>query len=330
MSGKKSGGRIRRRANSTSSSSSEESDVENNANIKQNKNSVSQRMTQSQGGSMSKPMRAELNEDDKKRLVADAVFYVLVQEQKRAVHKKGEILKAIGMTGRARELQDTIIERTAQKLEHVFGVAFHELPEKKGQYILINKLFQTKEDTHIEMLPKDSAQLGALYSILGLIYMSNGTIRDDVLDPFLIKMGLLGNPETMPATHVQQRGMPRTSAASLGISEDIFETFGDIKEMIRKEWGQKQHYIDAVRVEHAEGDSAETQSYEYSWGKRAELEVKKSDLLRMICQLYNCKPSAFKEQYDQIRKEEGDNVFAKDEEDDEESDRRDDEIEVMG
>ena len=72
---------------------------------------------------------------------------------------KFSILQAIGMTGRARELQDTIIERTAQKLEHVFGVAFHELPEKKGQYILINKLFQTKEDTHIEMLPK----VGNLY-----------------------------------------------------------------------------------------------------------------------------------------------------------------------
>ena len=62
--------------------------------------------------------------------------------------------QAIGMTGRARELQDTIIERTAQKLEHVFGMSFHELPEKKGQYILVNKLFQTKEDTHIDMLPK--------------------------------------------------------------------------------------------------------------------------------------------------------------------------------
>ena len=81
---------------------------------------------------------------------------------------------------------------------------------------------------------QDSAHLGVLYSILGLIYMSNGTIRDDALDPFLIKMGLLGNPETMPPTHVQQRGLPRTTAASLGISDDIFETFGDIKEMIRK------------------------------------------------------------------------------------------------
>ena len=64
--------------------------------------------------------------------------------------------------------------------------------------------------------------------------MSNGSIRDDVLDPFLIKMGLLGNPENLPPTHAHQRGLPRTTAASLGISEDIFNTFGDIKELIRK------------------------------------------------------------------------------------------------
>ena len=63
------------------------------------------------------------------------------------------------MTGRSRELQDLIMERTAQKLEHVFGMAFHELPEKKGQYILVNKLFQTKDDTHIEMTPKVSNDL---------------------------------------------------------------------------------------------------------------------------------------------------------------------------
>ena len=90
MRGKKSGGRIRRRANSTSSSS-EESDRENE--ISKHKSTGTQRFTQSQGSSTQKPIRAELNEDDKKRLVADAVFYVLVQEQKRTVHKKGEILK---------------------------------------------------------------------------------------------------------------------------------------------------------------------------------------------------------------------------------------------
>lgn len=43
------------------------------------------------------------------------------------------------------------------------------------------------------------------------------------------------------------------------------------------------------QVESVEGDNAETPSYEYNLGMRAELEIKKSDLLRMICQLYNCK-----------------------------------------
>ena len=76
--------------------------------------------------------------------------------------------------------------------------------------------------------------MGALYSVLGLIYMSNGTIRDEVLDPFLMKMGLMGNPDNLPPTHIQQRGLPRNSAASLGVSDDIFDTFGDIKELIRK------------------------------------------------------------------------------------------------
>ena len=75
--------------------------------------------------------------------------------------------------------------------------------------------------------------MGVLYSVLGLIYMSNGVIHDEVLDPFLIKMGLIGNPENMPPT-MQQRGIPRTTAFSLGISEDIFNTFGDVKELIRK------------------------------------------------------------------------------------------------
>ena len=74
--------------------------------------------------------------------------------------------------------------------------------------------------------------MGVLYAVLGLIYMSNGVIRDDVLDPFLIKMGLMGNPENMPPA--PQRGLTRSTAASLGISEDIFDTFGNIKDLIVK------------------------------------------------------------------------------------------------
>ena len=94
MNGKNSGGRIRRRAHSSSSSNSDEENVpEYSQTARQGKNNSSQRLNPSSKGSIPKAVSAELNEEDKKRLVADAVFYVLVQEQKRAVHKKGDILK---------------------------------------------------------------------------------------------------------------------------------------------------------------------------------------------------------------------------------------------
>ena len=94
MNGKKSGGRIRRRAHSSSSNTSDEdSDQGCNSTTKQRKFNNTQRLLPQSQNSVPKIMRAELNEDDKMRLISDAVFYVLVQEQKRAVHKKGEILK---------------------------------------------------------------------------------------------------------------------------------------------------------------------------------------------------------------------------------------------
>ena len=65
--------------------------------------------------------------------------------------------------------------------------------------------------------------------------MSNGVVRDDVLDPFLIKMGLMGNPEHVQPTQLNlPRGQQHTTAAALGISEDILNIFGDIKELIQK------------------------------------------------------------------------------------------------
>ena len=92
MKTKKSGGRIRRRAHS-SSNSEDDSDHDDQSMGRQNKTNNSQRMQSQSQNPVSKTMRAELSEDDKKRLVADAVFYVLVQEQKRSIHKKGDILK---------------------------------------------------------------------------------------------------------------------------------------------------------------------------------------------------------------------------------------------
>ena len=40
--------------------------------------------------------REDYNESDRKKLVTDAVFYILSQEQKRPIFKKADVMKAIG------------------------------------------------------------------------------------------------------------------------------------------------------------------------------------------------------------------------------------------
>ena len=54
-----------------------------------------------------------------------------------------------------------------------------------------------------------------------------------------------------------------------------------------------------------DGGEAEREYLEYEWGDRAEAEVKKSDVLKMVCQVYDVEPRMFKEQYDLV----GTNIY---------------------
>jgi len=42
------------------------------------------------------------------------------------------------------------------------------------------------------------------------------------------------------------------------------------------------------------------QTFEYRWGERANLEVKKSFILTSACKMYKCNPAAFAHQFDQV------------------------------
>ena len=48
----------------------------------------------------------------------------------------------------------------------------------------------------------------------------------------------------------------------------------------------------------------------YSWGDRALVEVKKSEILKFVAEIYEKEPSEFTEQYENIRNIEGEDVFA--------------------
>ena len=60
----------------------------------------------------------------------------------------------------------------------------------------------------------------------------------------------------------------------------------------------KQHYLKRDKLE---TNDPEVEVWEYSWGERAKLEVKESDVLKMVCELYDCEPRMFKEQYDKVK-----------------------------
>ena len=76
-------------------------------------------------------------------------------------------------------------------MHHVFGIEMVEHNEKKGApgvYYLVNRIKeepQANDQQHLAWTDKENAHLGLLYTVLGLIFMSNGVVRDDVLFKFL-------------------------------------------------------------------------------------------------------------------------------------------------
>ncbi len=52
----------------------------------------------------------DFSEQDRRKLVSDVVFFFLAQEQKRVPHTKGEVFKAVGLSGQHKELQEDILQ----------------------------------------------------------------------------------------------------------------------------------------------------------------------------------------------------------------------------
>jgi len=245
------------------------------------------KMPATQGGSV------ELNEEDRKKLVKDALFHVITQEAKRPVIKRPDVFKAIGLTGRTKELQDSIWNRTIKDLKDVFGYQMKELDDKKG-FILVN-LFEDschQEMRHIIYDDKDKTHIGLLIVVLSVIYMNNGVVKEETLFGFLKKLNLFDDND------------PKKE----------FEPFGNVKNLIDKEWCNKQHYIQLEKDELAASSSGDPDQnqYKYRWGERAFAEVKKSDVLKFVASVYEKKPNEFTEEYENIINEEGEGIFEED------------------
>jgi len=234
----------------------------------------------------------DLDQDDKDKMVSDAVFYFLIADQKKTLIKRAELSKHCDISKKSKAVQDEVINAAINHLAKTFGIRVQELENRKGCYMLINQLVQNESDMelqHLEWSDKEEGQMGLTFTILGLIFMSNGKVSDETLFKFLKCLGLYEEDKG-------QKKDRRQVESDNPVVDELFD--GDIKKFVNEILAGKQNYLKRERVM---GPDPEVEQYEYSWGERAELEIKRSSVLKMICELYECSPKMFKEQYDKVK-----------------------------
>merc|ERR1712106_971454 len=116
--------------------------------------------------------------------------------------------------------------------------------DRRGVFMLVNTISESSGQGNIQWSDSETAQMGLTFSILGLVFMSGGRVMDDILIRFVRNLGLEAE------------------------ESQLFD--GDMKRFVNDTLVSKQQYLRRTRVVEVEG-----QQYEYSWGERAEAEVKK-------------------------------------------------------
>ena len=214
--------------------------------------------------------------------------------------------KHCDLSKKERKVQEEVITKAINILQRTFGIQVVEPETKKGSYYLLNALKENPDDEgsqHIAWSDREHAQLALTFVLLGVVFMNGGKASEDNVFKFLRHLGIY---EELDRNKRGQRGGGDTSTDSEVMTEvaELFDT--DVKKYVNDVLVSRQHYLKRDRVE--TGDP-EVEQYEYSWGERARLEVKESDVLRMVCELYECEPRMFKEQYDKVVDNEGEGVL---------------------
>ncbi len=194
-------------------------------------------------------------EDDVQRLVADATLWVLAQERRRAPVKRPDLFKAVNLTGKARDLQERVWDGLEKVLKRVFGLVLQESVDKKGSWFLLNRLQEMgggEEHQHLEWSDRENAQQGLLFAVLGLIFMNNDVVTDEALFKFLGQLGVMEDHSASSAA--SRRASTDEQHRHRGVNRSIEDLFGDVKQLVFREWGQRQQYLDIKRIDTGDTD----------------------------------------------------------------------------
>jgi hypothetical protein len=73
-----------------------------------------------------------LNEADLQKMISDAVFYVLVADQKKSLIKRPDLLKACDLAKKPKPVQDHVINAVISQLGAIFGIQMQELENRQN------------------------------------------------------------------------------------------------------------------------------------------------------------------------------------------------------
>ena len=217
-------------------------------------------------------------------------------------------MKTCDLNRKDRRIQEQVLDAAKNHLLKTFGIKVVESETKKGNFFLINSLTENQQDEdtqHIVWSDKENAQMALTFVILGLVFMSNGQkITEDNLFKFLKQMDLYDDDDDVDQkTNKRRKDANRNSI----VDTEVIKMFdGDIKTFVNDVLVSKQHYL--MRAKEDTGDP-EAQVFSYTWGERARLEIKESDVLKFVCDCYECEPRMFKEQFDKVLDNEGEDAF---------------------
>ncbi|KAG5281747.1 hypothetical protein AALO_G00048360 [Alosa alosa] len=195
------------------------------------------------------------------RKVAEVVQFILIKDQKKVPIRRADIAKHVIKEYRA--MYAEIMKRVCRTFEQVFGLKLVEIDPKSHVYILINKLESVAEEP-VCLIP-GNPKYGLLFTILSVIFMKGGVVKEALVWNFLKKL--------------------RVDA---GERHDIF---GDVKKLVTDEF-VRQKYLEYVRIPHTEPVECE-----FRWGVRAEKEVAKKKLLEIVGELFEQDPQSWTQQY---------------------------------
>lgn len=193
--------------------------------------------------------------------VAEVVQFVLIKDQKKVPIRRADIAKHI--IKEYRTMNQEIMKRVGKTLEQVFGLKLVEIDPKSHIYILVNKL-ESLPDEPFSLVPS-SPKYGLLFTILSVIFMKGGVVKEGVVWNFLKKLRV--DP---------------------GERHDIL---GDVKKLVTDEF-VRQKYLEYVRIPHTE-----PLEFEFRWGVRADQEVSKRKILDFVGELFDQDPTSWTQQY---------------------------------